>query len=227
MLIDIRPFQLFNLVETSNYQERLVKFVLPTDKTPVLLETSTIISLIKIIDPETYFEIGTYLGLELMNVAANIRSDAKIFTLDLDQDSFKKAKQLPIDKALSETHFDNLDNLAFLNTKYEKIITQLFGDSTKFDFSSFYKTIDFIYIDGSHDYASIKSDTENAFRMISQNHKACILWHDYLSNDYPDVTEYIKEISAEIDIFCVGSTRHCFYLNKECSDLYKKLKPGA
>lgn len=50
-------------------------------------------------------------------------------------------------------------------------------DSKKFDFSKIGK-FDLIFIDGDHGYPDVKSDTENAFKLL-KDETSVIVWHDY------------------------------------------------
>ena len=83
-------------------------------------------------------------------------------------------------------------------------VIQLFGDSTSYDFS----TIEFsmAFIDGGHDYKTVKSDSLNLLRHI---HKpGWIFWHDYdVTND---VGKFLHEISSKINIRWIKNTRLCF-----------------
>ena len=213
MLRHIRPHQLFNRVETAGYQQRLVSVVLPHDRTPMLLETAVLLSLIKLIRPRRVFEFGTYLGIQTLNMAANLAPDAEILTLDLDEQSFRQASQLPADRAISQRHLDHEDRLAFLGTEFENRVHALTGDSTRFDFSSYLESIDFIYIDGGHDARTVRSDTHSAFALLAEDHHtAGICWHDYGSTTYPDVTALLHELARERDLFHVEETMMCFYL---------------
>ena len=63
-MITIRPHRLFNLVSTPSYEARLVKIVLPNQRTPMLLDTAILLTLAKLVDPRTYFEFGTLLGIQ-------------------------------------------------------------------------------------------------------------------------------------------------------------------
>ena len=73
-----------------------------------------------------------------------------------------------------------------------------------------------IFVDGGHDLRTLKSDTENSFKMIPDDRMACISWHDYGSEVYPQVTEYLEELSNEYEIYHVEDTMICFYLaNKD------------
>jgi predicted O-methyltransferase YrrM len=132
--------------------------------------------------PQGIFEIGTFDGRTTINMALNSPEDCKVFTLDLPKEMasetrFKiSARHLPlIEKDVSGERFLNKTAKEF---PAKKKITQLLGDSGKFDFSPYYNSMDFIFIDGSHDYDYVLNDSEIAFNLL-RNGKGIILWHDY------------------------------------------------
>jgi len=51
-----------------------------------------------------------------------------------------------------------------------------------------------VFVDGDHGYNYVRSDTENAFSMLSS--KGVILWHDYGSK-WKDVTLFLRELAKE------------------------------
>ncbi len=57
-------------------------------------------------------------------------------------------------------------------------IGTLIGNSVTFDFSAWKRSIDFLFIDGGHDFLTVKADTENALNMVVLEKPACIMWHD-------------------------------------------------
>jgi len=212
MLTHIRPHQLFTRVETESYQERLVSVVLPHDRTPMLLETAVLLSLIRLLRPRRVFEFGTYLGIQTLNMVANLETDAEVYTLDLDKEAFRSANQLPEDREISKRHLAHEDRLAFYGTDYAERVHSLVGDSTCFDFSSYFGKMDFIYVDGGHDFRTVRSDTEQAFLMLSADRPVGICWHDYRSATYPDVTTLLDGVARDHDLFHVEETMMCFFL---------------
>jgi hypothetical protein len=225
-MIRIRPHQLFNLVQVPSYEARIVKIVLPDQRAPILLETAVLLSLAKLVKPRKFFEFGTYLGVETLNMAANLPEHSHLYTLDLDEDSLRDLQQDVHDRPLTLTHFNNLSNLAFLGTSYEKRITQLKGESKSFDFSTFSKQIDMVYVDGGHDSPTLVSDTKNALTMLCDDHPGCIAWHDYESSAYPQVTEHLLALSNSMDMFHVQETRIVFFIHND-DRLVAALKMGA
>jgi len=188
----------------------------------MLLDTAILLSLSKLIEPRTYFEFGTFLGIQLLNMAANL-PECRIYTIDLDEESAKTAIQDENDRPLTIEHLDAKDKLAFVESSFEKRITYLRGDSNAYDFSSLRGQMDMIYIDGGHDERTLKSDTENAFRMLSRDRIGCIIWHDYANDAYPQVKTYLDELSEGRDIFAVEETWLAFFLHN-ASHLVTRLK---
>jgi Methyltransferase domain len=209
----IRPHRLFNLVQSATYEQRLVRLVLPDQRTPVLLESAVLLALAKLVGPRTYFEFGTFLGVETLNMAANLPADARVYTLDLDEKSLDGLQQDESDKPLTTIHMEMRHKLAFLGTAYEKKISRLYGDSKHVDFSPFYRKIDMVYVDGGHDLPTLIADTENAYKMLSHDHPACIAWHDYQNPPYPQVTQYLSALSNSVELFHVEESRIAFFLS--------------
>jgi hypothetical protein len=171
--------------------------------TPSLLENFLLIAAARSVRAKQIFEFGTCLGATTLNLLMN--TDAKVFTLDLGAPI---ENQHPDDAVLTEIHLRGARD--YSGTPYESRVEELTGDSTKFDYSSFVDSIDFVFVDGGHDFDTVKSDTENAFRMVRKNSPACIAWHDYGVPRYSDLTSYLDQFSTERNLFHVGDTMLCF-----------------
>jgi predicted O-methyltransferase YrrM len=131
--------------------------------------------------PKSIFEFGTFDGRTTLNLHANC-PDAAMHTIDLPPN----VHQLADDKTAG-----SLIRELVANGK----IRQLYGDSTKFDFSQFFGKHDFVFIDAGHAYANVISDSRNALRLVEGNEGA-IVWHDYAH--LPDVTQAVEDIRGEI-----------------------------
>ncbi|MFH1227766.1 MAG: class I SAM-dependent methyltransferase [Planctomycetota bacterium] len=146
-----------------------------------LLELIVLNKLIRIHKPGKIFEIGTFDGRTTLNMAANCSEGAKLYTLDLPSSELYSTK-LPIiygdrfyiDKKTSGSRY--------ISKPYADKITQLYGDSATFDFSPYFNTIDFIFIDGSHSYEYVLNDTSVAMKLLNDG-KGLILWHDYIMEE--------------------------------------------
>jgi predicted O-methyltransferase YrrM len=154
---------------------------------------SDLISLAQIVkfqNSERMFEFGTFRGFTTYHLATNTPASSRIFTIDLPAS----------DLANAQLELTNLDLIQkpisgewFKNTECESKITQLFGDSAKFDFSPYAGSMDFIFIDGAHSYEYVISDSENARKMLRPD--GIITWHDYPA--YPGVWAALEELSKK------------------------------
>jgi predicted O-methyltransferase YrrM len=139
-------------------------------------ELKVICALIQQLQPQNVFEIGTFEGRTTLNMALNTGIDARIYTLDLPQQELDKTKMdieagevMYVQKAESGIRFKNHPSAGK--------IQQLFGDSATFDYSDYVGQMDVVFIDGSHAYDYVLSDTKNAFTLVRPG--GTILWHDY------------------------------------------------
>ncbi len=171
-------------------------------------ELEVITRLVAFHQPRILFEIGTFDGRTALNMAAHAAPDARVFTLDLppQQDAalpLEVGDRLFIDKPRSGARFVGSD--------MEPRITQLYGDSGTFDFGPWAKKADFIFVDGSHSYEYVLSDSLRAFEMAAPG--AVILWHDYVPEGptpWPGVTRALHEMAARDSRFaglrCISRT---------------------
>jgi len=208
----VRPHEVFNRITTDSYFDRLVRLVLPGPNVPLLFETSVLVALCKLVNCKTFFEFGTWLGIRILNIAANLDPKAVLYTLDLDEESAKKIEQETQDRTNTVKYLEYMDNLAFKNTSYEKNIVVLRGDSTRFDYKPYYDQMDLVFVDGGHDLYTVRADTENAFKLVRQNSPHIVAWHDYGNPKHPQLTEYLEKLSNEKDIHHIEETTICYYL---------------
>ena len=196
-LVDIK-----SIIEWDNVNLTLEH--LPYDEGHVSILELLILSAFasKLNDTQNVLEIGTFEGITLLNCSLNAKY-SKVYTLDL-----------PLDHSLDELHdkeyLDYDKDLINSNKRRSEIlinisnVIQLYGDSTKYDFSTINYSMAFI--DGGHDYQTVKSDTENILKYI--NKPGSVFWHDY------DVTnavgQYLLNISDEYNIKWIKNTRLCY-----------------
>ena len=133
-----------------------------------LLEMNLIMAASRIVAPNQVFEFGTFLGNTTLNLALNIPNDGVVFTLDLDEQQASETQQDAADAPLTEIYLASKSSLDFVGSSVESKIKLLTGNSTTFDFSPWHGSVELVFIDGGHDYATVQSDTENAFRMAQR-----------------------------------------------------------
>lgn len=154
--------------------------------------------------PKVLFEIGTFDGRTTLNLAANSPANARIFTLDLPASDLNKTKfaieeydRLYVQKPLSGARFQG-------RSEGGKI-TQLLGDSARFDFSPYFNSVDFVFVDGSHAYEYALNDSRIALQLL-RNQKGMIVWHDYGHVCWPGVVRALDQLSTNDPAF--KNTRH-------------------
>ncbi len=171
---------------------------LPTD-------IALLMNLAESIEKCNYFEIGTWRGESVVNVAEKA---LHCTTLNLSDDDMRQI-------GMSEEYI----KLTAFFSKSKKNITHIRGNSLNFDFASLNQKYDLIFIDGDHHYEMVKNDTEMVFKhLIHEN--SVIVWHDYAVN--PETTRF--EVFAGIldgipssyhkNLFHVGNTISAIYTNK-------------
>jgi len=141
--------------------------------------------------PSAIFEIGTFDGRTTLNFAANGGPKTSIYTLDLPKKEVENTA-FAMEKENRNRKFIEKETSGekFRNTVYEKQITQLYGDSADFNYTAYEKNMDIVFVDGSHDYKYVVSDTKAAEVLIRKG--GLILWHDY--GIWDGVTEAINEL---------------------------------
>jgi hypothetical protein len=221
----IRPYKFFQVLEALP-SERIVSTTLPYRRgmgSLTLLEMFIVMAATQIIVPRQVFEIGTFLGNTTLNLALNIPPDGTVFTLDLDVEHAGRANQDRADAPLTELHLASTASLDFIGSSVESKIRPLIGNSTTFDFSRWRDSVELVFIDGGHDFATVKSDTENAFLMARKDKPSCVLWHDYLNRDYSGLTYYLDELSRQQQIVHIEETMLCAWFNDPGNRIWPKL----
>jgi hypothetical protein len=161
----------------------------------------------------TYFEIGTWRGESVSNVADVAK---ECFTLNLTN------------KALKELGYNQeyLDQQGFYS-KNLKNVTHLKGDSFEFDFSPYYNKCDVVFVDGDHRYGSVVNDTKIAFKLL-KDENSVIIWHDYASNPGEIRWDILKGIydGTPLDkkekLFCISNTLCALFTNSPTSIIDSK-----
>ena len=113
---------------------------------------------------KSYFEIGTWRGESVWNVAKHV-ADCATFNLPKEE----------IDKLGMPAKYAELHG--FLS-KRNRDIHHLTGNSSSFDFKSLNKNFELIFIDGDHSYEMVKNDTEKIFSSLVHENTV-VVWHDY------------------------------------------------
>jgi predicted O-methyltransferase YrrM len=155
---------------------------------------------------DTYFEIGTWRGESVANVASVVPN---CVTFNL---SGEEIISLGLSKEYAALHGYFSRDL--------KNVNHLYGNSHTFDFKDHYGRYDLVFIDGDHHYESVRKDTETAFKLIKDS-SSIIVWHDYAREPETIRWEVFEGIldgcpaNKRDRLFHVSNTLCAVYLNKE------------
>jgi hypothetical protein len=91
-------------------------------------------------------------------------------------------------------------------------IHQLLGDSATFDYAPYENSCSLVFVDGSHAYEYVKSDTAAAMRMVRRG--GVVIWHDY--GIWEGVTNALEEIEQRqhLDLCNIRGTSLVFWKKK-------------
>ncbi len=157
------------------------------------------------INVKKYFEIGTWVGLSSYNISVNLAGDVEIYTLDIPPDHPEIALY-KIPNEIFGIYSRDLKNVHFLKS-----------DSKTFDFSSFKKQFDLVFVDGNHYYDYVVNDSKAALELL-KNENSVIAWHDYILGG-----ELNKKVLAGIlDGMPSSEHKHIYSLYQSNLALYSK-----
>jgi predicted O-methyltransferase YrrM len=151
-----------------------------------ILDSATLITLVRLRRPRSIFEIGTGFGRSATLFAMNAPG-AEIFTLSLPENP--------------ET------GRIFKHQPWAARIHQLEGDSISFDYAPWYGQMDFVFVDGCHESPIVDQDTREAFRLVSP--AGWIIWHD-VDMDAPDVLRCLSAVPQR-NIAWIKGTRYALW----------------
>lgn len=162
-------------------------------------------------DGSNIFEIGTFDGRTSLNLAFSSPPHCQVYTLDLKPEmdtafDLAEGERHMVEKTKSGARID-----AYRSSARETAsrIHQLYGDSASFDFSPYYGSCSLVFIDASHAYEYVLSDSRAALRMLKPG--GVILWHDY--GIWSGVTDALEHLaSGEMPgIQCIQGTSLAYW----------------
>lgn len=133
-----------------------------------------------------YFEIGTWRGESVANVAAVAK---ECVTVNLSREEIVA---MGGSQEYAKAHF-------FFSRELPNVI-HLEKSTLDLDFTSFDKKFDLVFIDGDHHYDMIRQDTKKVFDHLVHD-RSIIVWHDYALNPenvrYEVLAGILESIPAE------------------------------
>lgn len=166
------------------------------------------------------FEFGTCTGRTTYLWARNSLPQARITTLTLppgglgdyeaSQEDHIKDTAIALRESQFETFYYNGTDVAYK-------VRQLFGDSKAFDETPYLEQFDLIFLDGSHAYSYVASDTTKALRMLRPG--GLLLWHDYLGPCHVHgVYRFLNEFSDKLPLKWIRGTSLVCYRKPDNPD---------
>ena len=148
-------------------------------------------------DNAKFVEVGTWLGQSTSYMAveiANSNKNIQFFCVDTflgsqeHQEGDEKYKEIVKDGGFFDKFCDNLAPVS------EYIIPMRM---TSLEASRHFKdeSLDFVFIDASHDYENVKQDILHWYPKVK--HGGCIGGHDY-HPDWPDVVKAVDEFAGQM-----------------------------
>jgi len=159
------------------------------------------------------FEFGTCTGKTSYLWARNTGPAGRVTTLTLPPDghaAYQRAAGDDADStrwALEESAYQRF---VYTGTDVADRITQLYGDSKTFDETPYADQFDVVFVDGSHAYSYVLSDSRKAMAMVKPG--GLVLWHDYEGPFHaPDVYRGLNELRAEVPLQHIAGTTMVFW----------------
>ena len=165
-------------------------------------------------NPRTFLEIGIFHGVTARNVCElmfkNHGDNFNYIGIDIFDNSNAYDKEVVPSKTfnnpLKTFYFRyikkqnpySLIAVEDLLSKFKKNIKIIQGDTNQIFHEVSLKNIDFIFIDGGHDYKTVKNDLEQSLKIINKN--GTILCDDWNLSQALGVREAIKDFSKEKNI---------------------------
>ena len=154
------------------------------------------------------FEFGTCTGKTAYLWARNMALDGTVITITLAPEQASSYTDVPGDRtdiAEIARHESTFTHFLYCGTDVEHKVKQHFGDSKLFDETPYVEKCDVVFVDGSHAYSYVKSDSAKALRMVKPG--GIILWHDYSKRrDARDVFRGLNELSQELPLVHLQGT---------------------
>ena len=159
------------------------------------------------------FEFGTCTGKTAYLWARNAPPDGRVVTLTLrpdDRASYHGASgddAHDTSEALRESEFEQF---LYSGSDAESKIEQIYGDSKAIDVTPWAGRCGLVFVDGSHAYSYVVSDSRNALQLVRPG--GLVLWHDYLGPRHsPGVYRALNELARELPLFHVAGTSFVAY----------------
>ena len=170
--------------------------------------------------PKIFLEIGVFHGVTARNICELLyqihKNDFKYIGLDLfEENEENKNEVIPnntFNNPLKRIYFKyikkqnpySLEAVNDLLKKFEKNVHLIQGNSNKVLNKMDMSKIDYVFLDGGHEYNTVKNDLDNCIEVIKKG--GTVLCDDYNLGSAPGVKEAIDEFvnknQLNVEILC-------------------------
>ena len=170
--------------------------------------------------PKIFLEIGVFHGVTARNICELLyqihKNDFQYIGLDLfEENEENKNEVIPnntFNNPLKRIYFKyikkqnpySLEAVNELLKKFEKNVHLIQGNSNKVLNKMDMSKIDYVFLDGGHEYNTVKNDLDNCIEVIKKG--GTVLCDDYNLGSAPGVKEAIDEFvnknQLNVDILC-------------------------
>ena len=170
--------------------------------------------------PKIFLEIGVFHGVTARNICELLyrthKNDFKYIGLDLfvenDENKNEVIPNNTFNNPLKKIYFKyikkqnpySLEAVRDLLKKFEKNVHLIQGNSNKVLNKMDMSKIDYVFLDGGHEYNTVKNDLDNCIVVIKKG--GTVLCDDYNLGSAPGVKEAIDEFVSKnqlnVDILC-------------------------
>jgi len=172
--------------------------------------------------PKTFLEVGVFHGVTARNVCELLyelhNNDFSYVGLDLFEKSDENKNEIipntDFSNPLKKIYFNyikkidpySIDGVEDLLSKFNGNVQLIKGNSNKILKQMDISKIDYIFLDGGHDYNTVKNDLDNCISIFNSN--GTILCDDYDLSYAPGVRsaidEFVKKNKFSCEILCNG-----------------------
>jgi len=145
---------------------------------------------------KTVFEFGTFRGQTTYNLS---KTSNQVYTFDFGSNiSNEGYPEYEVGEVYKKNNASN--------------VTQLIGDSVKYDFSELYGKFDIIWLDGGHSYEVCKKDFETSLHLSKPHTTTIIAIDDYPA--WPGVKQAVEEIAESKHLYFIPEIALIVYIQK-------------
>ena len=154
------------------------------------------------------FEFGTCTGKTAYLWARNAPRDARIVTVTLHPAQAHRYTTASgdVDRDHQWAQLESsFTEFLYTGSEVEGKVEQLYADSKELDVSAWAGRCDLVFVDGSHAYSYVMSDSRKALALVRPG--GLVLWHDYAAPGHaPGVWRALNELAHELPLVHVERT---------------------